>query len=83
MVADSTSLLNFVPNSHGNKEMSVKVTVSLSSFLTTACTKSFVICFLLCMLERKEGESKVAHRGQGSLQMWQGGIDQQGARLRW
>lgn len=72
MVTDSASLLNFVPNSHGNKEMSVKETVSLSTFLTAACTKSFVVCSLLYALEGEEAESKGAHRGQGLLQMRQG-----------
>lgn len=76
MAADSTSLFNFVPNSHGNKEASVKETISLSPFLTTACTKSFVVCSPLCVLEGKEGESTVAHGGQGWLQVWPGGTEQ-------
>lgn len=82
MITNPIPLFNFAPNSRGNKEMSVKVTVSLNSFLTTACTKSFVIFSALCMLEGKTEESQVAHRGQGSPQLWQGGIEEQGIRLR-
>lgn len=41
--------------------MSVKVTLSLNSFLTTACTKSFIFS-VLYMLEGKTEGSQVAHR---------------------